>query len=183
VTTKTLTVTAEELLHMPRGHHRYELIHGVLNKMPPAGHYHGKQVVRVTAPLAVHVRSNDLGSVYAAETGYKLASDPDHVRAPDVSYVSRERLELMGETEGYWPGAPDLAVEVISPSDRYADVEEKVSEWLNAGAHMVIVVNPRSRTVRVHRSHTETIDLTENDVLDGDDVVPGWRLPVTDIFD
>ena len=123
----------------------------------------------------------DLGAVYN-ETGFLLVSDPDTVRAPDASFISRERLNKVGETDGYWPGAPDLVVEVISPNDRYTEVEAKVSEWLNAGSRMVIVVNPRRRAVRVHRSPTEIDDLVEGDTIDGSDVVPGWSMPISGLF-
>ena len=118
----------------------------------------------------------------AAETGFLLSRDPDHVRAPDVAFVRRERVEAVGYTHGFFPGAPDLAVEVISPSDRYTEVDEKVAEWLAAGTSMVVVVNPRNRTVRVHRPTTDSVLLTEEDTLDGGDVVPGWEMPVADIF-
>ena len=108
--------------------------------------------------------------------------DPDTVRAPDASFISRERLAEIGETDGYWPGAPDLVVEVISPNDKYTDVEAKVAEWLEAGTRMVIVINPRRRSVRVHRSPTEVDDLVEGDTIDGSDVVPGWRTPISGLF-
>ena len=90
--------------------------------------------------------------------------------------------EAVGEIEGYWPGAPDVAVEVISPSDRYTDVEDKVVEWLEAGSRMVIVVNPRQRSVTVYHSRTDMVRLTEEDALDGGDVVPGWQLPIKEVF-
>ena len=123
-----------------------------------------------------------LGIVYAAETGFKLASNPDVVRAPDVAFIRRDRVEEVGDVEGYWPGAPDLAVEVISPSDTYAEVQEKVFDWLEAGTKMVILVMPRKRAVTVYRSLTDIIMLTEHDVLDGGDVVPGWKVPVRELF-
>jgi Uma2 family endonuclease len=123
-----------------------------------------------------------MGTVTTAETGFRLASDPDTVRAPDTAFITRERVEAAGDVKGYWPGAPDLVVEVISPNDLYTEVEEKVADWLQAGTRMVIVVNPRRRSVKVHRSANEVQVLGENDVLDGTDVVPGWTLPVRDIF-
>ncbi|MGH8059597.1 MAG: Uma2 family endonuclease, partial [Candidatus Entotheonellia bacterium] len=86
------------------------------------------------------------------------------------------------DSEGYWPGAPDLAIEVISPSDTYTEVEEKVLDWLEAGTRMVIVVNPRKRVVTVYRSLAHIVILTEGDTLDGGDVVPGWTMPVRDVF-
>ena len=128
------------------------------------------------------MRDHNLGVVYAAETGFKLASDPDTVRAPDVAFIRRDRVEEVGDIEGFWPGAPDLAVEVISPSDTYADVQEKVFDWLEAGTRMVILVMPRKRIVTIYRSMTDMIMLTEHDTLDGGDVVPGWKIPVRELF-
>ena len=88
----------------------------------------------------------------------------------------------MGDVEGYWPGAPDLVVEVISARDTYTEVEEKVLEWLEAGALMVVVVNPRKRAVTVYRALTDIIVLTEDDILDGRNVVRSWTMAVKDIF-
>ena len=180
MTTQTKLMTAEELFKMPDDGWRYELVRGELRKMAPPGQFHGEYIVNTTIPLGVYVKANNLGKVYAAETGYRLA--PDHVLAPDVSFVSRERLEAIGEGPGYWPAAPDLVVEVLSPSDRLTRVNEKVRDWLDAGTRMVIVVNPRRRDATVHRPNQEPITLTEEDTLDGEDVVPGWTMPVEDIF-
>ena len=108
---------------------------------------------------------------------------PDHVRAPDAAFVSTNRLKQIGESSGFALGAPDLAIEVISPNDRYTEVDEKVADWLDAGTLAVVVVNPRRRTVNVHHSHTDVSVLTESDTLDVDVVVPGWRMPVKDIFE
>jgi Uma2 family endonuclease len=174
--------TADELLRMPDDGFRYELVRGELRRMTPAGSEHGRIAMSFSWRLAQHVQENRLGAVYAAETGFVLARNPDTVRAPDVAFVNRERLEEAGETEGYWPGAPDLAVEVISPGDLYAEVEEKVFDWLNAGTKMVAVVNPRKRSVTVCKSPTDIAVLTEADVLDGGDVVPGFELVVREIF-
>ena len=183
MTTTTRPMTAEDLLLLPDDGYRYELIRGELKQMSPAGNYHGRLASNVNVPLGGYVRANDLGRTYVADTGYLISSDPDTVRAPDVAFISRERLEEIGETDGYWAGAPDLVVEVISPNDRYTEVEEKLTEWLEAGARMVIVVNPRRRSVRVHRSPSDVIDLTQGDVIDGADVVPGWTLPISEIFE
>ena len=181
MTTETKLVTAEELIQMPDDGYRYELVRGDLVKMAPPGLRHGRFGGHFVHSLWSHVEANDLGAVYN-ETGFLLASDPDTVRAPDASFISRQRLDEVGETDGYWPGAPDLVVEVISPNDRYTDVEAKVSEWLDAGTRMVIVVNPRRRSVRVHRSPTDVDDLVEGDAIDGGDVVPGWSMPVSGLF-
>ena len=175
-------MTAEELLSLPRGQFRYELINGELKKMSPAGHNHGRIAVRLTVPLAVYAREKGLGEVYAAETGFKLSSDPDTVRAPDVAFIRQRRVKEVGETKGYWPGAPDLAVEVLSPDDTVSEVEEKVAEWLEAGAHMVWVVSPKLHTVTVYRSLTDIETLTEKETLDGGNVVPGFQISIAEIF-
>lgn len=175
-------VTAEELLKMPDDGMRTELVRGEVRRMAPAGNVHGRIAVNVTISLGQYVRENNLGTVYAAETGFKISSDPDTVRAPDVAFISRDRVEEMGEVEGFWPGAPDLAVEVVSPNDLYTEVEEKVLSWLEAGSRMVVVVDPRNRTVSVRRRQAEVQILMEHDTLDGGDVVPGWELPVADVF-
>jgi Uma2 family endonuclease len=138
--------------------------------------------MRIATPLDTHVTAHNLGAVYAAETGFFISSDPDTVRAPDVAFVRQERLDEVGDVDGYWPGAPDLAVEVISPNDTYAEVEEKVLEWLEAGTRMVVVVNPRKNAVTAYRSLTEIVVLTEEDYLDGGDIVPGWTIAVKEIF-
>jgi Uma2 family endonuclease len=126
------------------------------------------------------VTANKLGVVYAAETGFQLR--PDHVRAPDVAFVRRDRVERAGDVEGFWPGAPDLAVEVISPGDTYGEVEEKVMDWLEAGTPMVMIVNPRKRAVTMYRSLTAIVILTENEMVEGQDIVPGWSLKVSALF-
>ena len=128
------------------------------------------------------VRTSNLGVVFAAETGFKLASNPDTVRAPDVAFVSRSRIEQAGDIKGYWPGAPDFVVEVVSPGDSYADVEEKVLEWLEAGVRAAVVANPRKRVATVYRSLTDIVVLTEDDTLEIPDIVPGWRMSVRSIF-
>ena len=175
-------ITAEELLRMPDDGYRYELVRGELRKMAAAGYLHGRIAINITTPLDRYVRAHNLGVVCAAETGFKLASNPDVVRAPDVAFIRRERAEEVGDVEGYWPGAPDLAVEVISPSDTYSDVQEKVFDWIEAGTRMVVLVIPRKRTVTIYRSLTDIVMLTEHDTLDGGDVVPGWKTPVSEVF-
>ena len=175
-------MTASDLLQMPDDGFRYELVRGELRQMAPAGQGHGGVTVNITVPLGVYVKQQNLGRVYAAETGFVISNEPDTVRAPDVAFVRKERLVDLS-LKGYFPGFPDLVVEVISPNDVYGEVEEKVAEWLSAGTSKVIVVNPRQQTVKVHRSLTEITVLTEDDVLDGGDVVPGWQLPVREIFE
>jgi Uma2 family endonuclease len=180
-TTPTLA-TADELLMMPDDGFRYELVKGEIRRMPPAGSEHGSITVNITVPLAQFVKANGLGVVFGAETGFKIASDPDTVRAPDLAFVRRERIPEGGIPQGYWPGAPDLAVEVISPSDTYTEVEEKVDDWLAAGTCMVLVLNPRTRTVTIYTSHTDVVRLTASDTLDGGEVLPGFTCRVAELF-
>jgi Uma2 family endonuclease len=177
-------MTADELLHMPDDGYRYELIQGELHKMSPAGFEHGAIAMRFGVALSAYVQAQRLGVVCAAETGFELARDPDTVRAPDVAFIRRERAAALQNPQGYFPGAPDLAVEVISPDDRYGEVDRKVEDWLDHGCQMVIVINPRRRhrTVTVYYASVVGTTLTLDDVIDGQDVVPGWRLPVRELF-
>lgn len=179
--TKAKLMTAEELLAMPDDGFRYELVRGELVKMPPAGHMSSFLEMRVGIKLGAFIEESGLGRAYSSNGGFRLESDPDTVLAPDASFVRQERVEAVGDGDGFFPGPPDLAVEVISPSDRLAEVADKVAEWLAAGTRMVVVVNPRNRTVQAHTSDGVT-ELTEQDTLNGGDVVPGWRLPIADIF-
>ena len=182
MSTELQLMTADELLALPRDEFRYELVNGELKKMSPAGHNHGRVTIRLTLPLAQYVVKHSLGEVYAAETGFKLGSNPDTVRAPDIAFIRQQRVDEVGKIKGYWPGAPDLAVEVLSPDDRVAEVEEKVSEWLTAGTRQVWVVSANLRTVTVYLSKTDILVLTEKDMLDGGDVLPGFRIQVKKIF-
>jgi Uma2 family endonuclease len=175
-------MTAEELLSLPDDGFRYELVKGELRQMSPAGHNHGRIAMRLAVPLGQHVEENGLGEVYAAETGFTLTTDPDTVRAPAVSFIRQERVNEVGDRKGYWPGAPDLAVEVMSPSDTVGEVEEKVQEWLDAGTLMVWVVSPKLHTVTVYRSLIDIAVLTEKDTLDGGEIVPGFLYPIAKLF-
>ena len=180
-TSTTKLMTAEELLALPDDGYRYELIRGELIKMAPAGHSHGRYGSRINRRLSNYVYDNELGETYLAETGFILARSPDHVIAPDAAFVRRERADAARDVPGYFPGAPDLAVEVISPTDRLTRVADKVQDWLEHGTRMVIVVNPRNKTVQVHTPDGVT-ELAEADTLDGGDVLPEWTMAVADIF-
>ena len=182
MSTTTPIVTADELLQMPDDGYRYELINGELKKMSPAGFEHGVVIVRLTRLLANHVVGADLGLVIGAETGFVLSRDPDTVRAPDIAFIRKDQIPAEGIPKTFWPGAPDLAVEVVSPGDMINEVDDKVESWLDGGAAMVWVVNPKSRNVTVYRSATEITVLAENDTLDGRDVVPGFRCSIAEIF-
>lgn len=175
-------VTADQLLEMPDDGMRRELVRGEVRVMSPAGGRHGRVGARILSRLDSFVEANGLGVVFNSDTGFRLSSDPDTVRMPDVSFVAQSRMDEIGDVDRFLPGAPDLAVEVVSPSDSFNDVDEKVAEYLAAGCKLVIVVNPRRRTATIHRSPTDVRPLTENDAIDGGDVVPGWTLPLRDLF-
>lgn len=175
-------LTADDLARQPDEGSRYELVRGVLQKMSPAGFEHGICAAEIGSKLNVHVKRHKLGYVCGAETGFKIAQNPDTVRAPDAAFVCQASIEQQGIIQGYWEGAPDLAVEVISPGDTYAEVAEKVEEWLTAGCAMVWVINPRWETVEVHRADEEFTVLRGTDMLDGGNVVEGFRCQVQDIF-
>lgn len=174
-------MTADELLALPRGRARHELVRGELRTMPLRTWEEGCLTSTLSGCLGRFVHDHRLGEVVAG-TGFQLDYDPDTVRAPAVGFVKSARLPADDSLEGYYPGAPDLAVDVISPGDLYAEVEEKVAEWLSHGTLMVLVVNPRQRTVAVHRPGPTVRILGIHDTIDGEDVVPGWTLAVRDLF-
>ena len=150
--------------------------------MAPAGDEHGEFAMTVGVHLSQHVRARQLGRTYAAETGFIIARDPDTVRAPDAAFVRQEVIDATGRFRGFRAGAPDLAIEVISPGDSYTEVKENVIEWLEAGCRMVVTIDPRRRIVTVYRSRHDIEILTEEDTLLGGDVVEGWELPLSVLF-
>ena len=182
MSTTTQLMTADELLKLPRGRFRYRLVKGELITMSPAGSEHGAIVVNLTVLLGQHVKANKLGIVFGAETGFIIEENPDTVLAPDVAFISREHIPESGIPKKYWPGAPDLAVEVLSPGDTTREVEKKVDQWLSAGARLVWTVNPKRKSVAVHRASDDASSFSETDELDGEDVVPGFRCRVSEIF-
>ena len=174
-------LTAEELLRTPIADKRVELVRGVLVVREPAGSTHGLVAMNLGVELAVYVKRTGAGAVYAAETGFQLATNPDTVRAPDVAFVTRDRLPPRGTT-GYPALAPDLAVEVLSPGDRPGEVLAKVADWLSAGTRLVWVVDPARRTARVYRADGSETLVTADQALDGEDVLPGFSCPLEGIL-
>jgi Uma2 family endonuclease len=175
-------MSADELERLPDDGQRHELVNGELSTMTPSGFDHGAVIANLTAPLVSHVRSKNLGVVVGAETGFKLTSKPDTVRAPDIAFIRRDRLPASGRPTTFWLGAPDLAVEVLSPTDTVLEIEKKVAAWLAAGAAMVWVLNPKSRTITVHRAGTRPRVLSEKETLSGEDVLADFAIPVADAF-
>src|SRR5213078_161551 len=174
-------MTADELLRTHVPHKRTELVRGVLVVREPAGSRHGLVTMNLGTELAVYAKQTGAGGVYAAESGFKLASDPDTVRAPDIAFVSRERLPPPATT-GYPPLAPDLAVEVLSPGDRPGEVLAKVADWLSAGTRLVWTVDPERRVARVYRHDGSETLVTADGALDGEDVLPGFSCSLVSIL-
>ena len=175
-------LTAEDLWKQADDGYRYELMKGVMRRVPLTGFEHGIQKGKIGGYLCEHVQKYKLGYVCSAGTGFKIAQNPDTVLAPDAAFVCQAAIDKQGIPKGYWEGAPDLAVEVISPSDTYTEVDEKVDEWLNAGCAMVWVVNPRRETVEVYRSPEDITVLRGDDILDGGDVIEGFQCQVKELF-
>ena len=181
MTTTPQLLTAEDLWRMPNNQRR-ELVKGELRTMAPAGFEHGAVITNVAFLLARHVKSERLGVVLGAETGFIIGRNPDTVRGADVAFVSTARLPQGPLPISYFPSAPDLAVEVVSPSDTTVEVQDKVDDYLAGGTKMIWVINPRHKTVVVHRPQTIPHVLRQTDTLTGDDVVPGFSCAVSEIF-
>jgi len=175
-------ITADELLRMPDDGYRYELVAGRLRKMTPAGSLHGAIGSRLAAAIGVHVDQHRLGVVFGADTGFTLARDPDTVRAPDVAFVSRARIPVAGIPTGYWSGPPDLAVEVLSPTDVRSEIADKIDEYLQSGVRQVWFVDPAARQVTIHRPNAAPETFGEGETIDGGDVLPGFRYPPSRLF-
>jgi Uma2 family endonuclease len=176
-----LGMTAEELSELPDDGMRHELVEGTLQTMAPAGERHGWVALAIGAKVFDHVERAGLGRAYAAETGFVLGRSPDTLRAPDVAFVASGRLPSTPST-GFPELAPDLVVEVVSPSDRASDVAGKAAMWLDAGVRLVWVVDPQARLAAVHHPGGLVTVLRADGVLDGEDVLPGFRLPLSSLF-
>lgn len=176
-------MTEDDLLRISADDaHRYELIEGRLVVREPPGHFHGYVAAEVLASLRNHVKKNGLGRTYAAETGFTLRKNPDTVRAPDAAFVRKERLTPDIRKRGYFPGPPDLAVEVVSPGESVREVEEKALHWVDAGTLLVIVIDPEREKASVY-SPDGVRHLQKDDSIDGGEVVPGWQLSLRELFD
>lgn len=174
--------TSEDLMRISSQGKRYELVKGELVEMAPTGGRHGRVASRIGYRLRRIVEEQELGEVFAAETGFRLASNPDTVRAPDAAFVSKERLPSEDQLIGFPSLAPDLVVEVVSPSDSAGQVQAKVEDWLRANVQLVWVVYPDTRSVVVYRALNEVAVLGPQDTLEGGPVLPGFSCPVSDIF-
>jgi Uma2 family endonuclease len=161
---------------------RFELVAGELRVMSPAGWRHGAIIGNLHTILGSYIRQKGLGKVFGAETGFQLKSDPDTVRAPDFAFISKRNIPKKLPKDSYWPGAPDLAVEVLSPSDRTGDVDEKITEWLTAGVETVWIVDPTLQIVTIHQAGKSAQIRSVGDDLEGAPVVPGFSCEVKELF-
>jgi Uma2 family endonuclease len=175
-------LTAADLARFPRGDRRYELVRGRAIRMTPVGYLHGRTVVRLASLLDRHVHSRALGAVLT-EVGFTLGTNPDTVRAPDIAFIRQDRIPVPAP-RGFWSGAPDLAVEVLSPEDRTAEVDAKIQEYLDRGTRAVAIVDPERRSATVHRARTPPAAIAaDGGSLDLSDVVPGFTCPLRELFD
>ncbi|HEV7891830.1 MAG TPA: Uma2 family endonuclease [Pyrinomonadaceae bacterium] len=187
MSTTTRLITADELLVMPRRdeHGNYcilELIRGEVRRMSPSGVTHGIFCSEVGAEVRDFVKANDLGVVCGAETGFIVERDPDSVLGADVAFISQERLAKIENPDKFGPFAPDLAVEVMSPSNTVSEMEEKAALYFAAGARAMWVFNPKKKTVTVYNSPSDVRVLSEHDTLEGGDVLPGFKLELSKLF-
>lgn len=174
---KTLT-TVEELAHLPDDGLRYELDEGELITMAPASEGHGGITAEVVRLLANFVREHNLGRVLTPDTGFRLADDT--LRCPDIAFVRKDRVT------GRWTffqGAPDLAVEVFSPSDSVAQLMRKVHQYLKAGCHTVWVVYPETKQVHVLEASGSDRILDADEVLEAPELLPGFSVRVQSLFE
>ena len=174
-------LTAAELLALPDDDYRYELVRGTLLRRPPSSFRHGRTVARVVSGLGQFVDERQLGTVLA-KSGYHLEWYPDTVRAPDVSFISAERLPPDDLPHGYPMLAPDLAVEVLSPSERPGARREKMQDYFAAGTRLVWEIDPAQRTITVYRSAHDGITFVATDEVTGAEVLPGFVCRVAELI-
>jgi len=183
---KSALVTGEQLI---TGEQLYamgdvspsELIKGEIVRHMPTAHLHGHIEAAIVIPLGIFNRQHKLGRVLTGEVGIYTGRNPDTVRAADVAFISYERLN-QAKARGYLTIAPELVVEIMSPDDKWSEVQEKLEEYFEVGVLMVLVVDPRRKAVHVYRSLDDWNRLTIDDELTLENVLPGFRVPVAEIF-
>jgi Uma2 family endonuclease len=181
---KQRLVTAEELLAMPEPPGMsLELVDGELVEVSPASFQHGLIATMLAGRLGDFARQQNLGFAMGDNVGYVLRRNPDHVRAPDVSFIAREQAPRGDDVGRFVQGAPTLAVEIVSPNDRASEVRNKVQDYLDAGTQQVWVLWPTSRSASVYRPDSDTRELGPDATLDGGDILPGFSVRVSDLFE
>jgi Uma2 family endonuclease len=174
-------VTADELEHLPGDDYRYELVAGRLVRMMPVGYRHGRIVAELLSRLVYHLRERN-GGIALSEVGFVLSTGPDTVRAPDIAFLRPERA-MPPDTRGFFRGAPDVAIEILSPEERPSGIRAKVDEYLSAGVPLVVVVDPDARSVTLSRRLLPSVVFgDEDDVIDLGDVIPGFSCELREIF-
>lgn len=181
-TTTSTLLTADDLAAMPDDGYRYELVKGELVRLPISSYRSSRTAVRLSSRLQQFVEAHGLGSVAGADGAYIFARDPYTVRVPDVSFVRAERLPPPERWERFLELAPDLAVEVVSPSDSSNEVQETVREYLDAGVQAIWMVHPQQRTVTVYAADRTARVLYADDQLDGGALLPGFAVRVAELF-
>jgi len=176
------TIGGTELLKMGNIG-RCELVKGEIIHMSPSGGRHGELTVELGGLLRAHVKPQKIGKVYGSETGFYIQKDPDTVRAPDVMFVSNERVAQISDPVKFLDVAPDLAVEVLSPNDTWTEVEKKVAEYIQAGVLLIWIIDPEQNNITVYRSNGERSRLSETDHLSGENVLPDFSVSISEIFD
>ena len=171
-----MSVTAEIALNPDK---EYEIVAGQPEEKEMGGGRHSGIGLRLSSALWVHVAAHRLGGVYGPDASFRIGVNE---RMPDVAFVSAARIPPDGEPDSIWPIAPDLAVEVISPNDLYEKVNAKIAEYFAAGVLQVWLISPEHRTVTVYHSPTRTEILLESDELVSEEVVPGFRCKVSELF-
>jgi len=178
-----MVMTVEEFLAYPTPEGKAELVRGELRVTPPAGAPHGAAGANLVFALATHARHHRLGRVFGDGFGYQLIQLPHTVRVPDASFVRAERLPTEGLGPGLLKHAPDIAIEVLSPSETATELQEKLDDYRAAGTALIWVVDPIRRTIMIVAAEQPVRWLREGDVLDGGSVVPGFSCPVSDVFE
>lgn len=175
-------LSLEEFERLPEEElYRLEFVHGHVVREPAPAPLHGRVSVEISAPLHVFVKEHGLG-VVLVEVGFVLTEDPPTVRVPDISFVTRDRIPPEGYDAGFWHLAPDLVIEILSPSNTYSETQEKVFDYLEAGSRLVWVVDPERRAITAYRSRDDVRILTVEDELQGGEVVPGFTLAIEELF-
>jgi Uma2 family endonuclease len=175
-------MTADELLALPKGKDRYELVKGELITMPPAGEEHGEIANNISFLLTAFIRANQLGKTYAAETGFVLARDPDTVRGPDFAFVPNDRIPPGAPSKKFSKLVPALVLEVLSPGDSVIEVEEKIEDWLGFGVDEVWIANPRRKAVTIYATGHDPHTVRNGEVIRGSGILAGFSHPVAELF-
>ena len=176
-----LITTADPLLAASKDLDPCELVRGKLIIMAPAGEEHSRIEGNLFLALGTFVRTHKLGRGYTGDAGLLLEQDPDTVRAPDVAFVGASRISAVPH-RGYFPGPPDLAVEIRSRDDRPNDIATKIQDYLRLGVQVVWDVDPMKRTVTAHCVDSEPQDYAENDTISEPEMLPGFQMPIADAF-